>query len=105
MPEIGENGKSEYYLSSTERSLGNADSSDGTESSQVVEIQHSVSISTDLQLGCIFCKTGQEEAAARLLNTTARMHYAFIPKKVEHRSEKGIRTTTQKVLFPGYVFF
>lgn len=58
-----------------------------------------------LALGCVFCKTGQEEAAARLLNTTPLMRHAFVPKKVEHRSEKGVKSTTQKVLFPGYVFF
>lgn len=56
-------------------------------------------------LGCVFCKTGSEEAAARLLNTTPRMHWAFVPKKVEHRSEKGNKSTVEKVLFPGYVFF
>lgn len=105
MLESGVCGNPEDCVSSTEDSLDSAEYPDSTGSSQVVSNQHSVDISTDLQLGCIFCKTGQEEAAARLLNTTPRMHYAFVPKKVEHRSEKGIRTTTQKVLFPGYVFF
>lgn len=56
-------------------------------------------------VGCIFCKTGSEEAAVRLLNTTPRMVQAFVPKKVEHRSEKGVKSTVEKVLFPGYVFF
>lgn len=92
-------GNLEGCMSSVDNNRSNADCSDGIGSSQ------DVSFSTDLELGCVFCKTGQEEAAARLLNTTARMHHAFVPKKVEHRSEKGIRTTTQKVLFPGYVFF
>lgn len=58
-----------------------------------------------LPLGCIFCKTGSEEAAARLLETTPRLHRAFVPKKVEHRSKKGVKSTVKKVLFPGYVFF
>lgn len=58
-----------------------------------------------LPLGCIFCKTGSEEAAARLLETTPQLHRAFVPKKVEHRSEKGVKSTVKKVLFPGYVFF
>ena len=105
MPESRVCGNPEDCVNSTENSLDSAEYPDSTGSSQVVSNQHSVDISKDLQLGCIFCKTGQEEAVARLLNTTARMHYAFVPKKVEHRSEKGIRTTTQKVLFPGYVFF
>lgn len=56
-------------------------------------------------LGCIFCKTGSEESAVRLLNATPRMHFAFVPKKVEHHSEKGVKSTVKKVLFPGYVFF
>ncbi|MBQ9167305.1 MAG: KOW motif-containing protein [Oscillospiraceae bacterium] len=56
-------------------------------------------------LGCIFCKTGSEEAAARLLETTPRLKRAFVPKKVEHHSEKGVKSTVKKVLFPGYVFF
>ena len=105
MPEIGVCGNPEGCVSSTENGWSNAGCSGSTGSNQVTNNQNIVGISTDLQLGCVFCKTGQEEAAARLLNTTARMHHAFVPKKVEHRSEKGIRTTTQKVLFPGYVFF
>ena len=56
-------------------------------------------------LGCVFCKTGSEEAAARLLNSTPLMYHAFVPKKVEHRSENGIKSKVEKVLFPGYVFF
>lgn len=58
-----------------------------------------------LALGCIFCKTGSEEAAVRLLETTPRLQRAFVPKKVEHHSEKGVKSTVKKVLFPGYVFF
>lgn len=56
-------------------------------------------------MGCIFCKTGREESAVRLLNATPQMHRAFVPKKVEHHSEKGVKSTVKKVLFPGYVFF
>lgn len=56
-------------------------------------------------LGCIFCKTGSEEATARLLNSTPRMVHAFVTRKAEHRSEKGVKSTVEKVLFPGYVFF
>lgn len=56
-------------------------------------------------MGCVFCKAGQEEAAVRLLLTTPGMIHAFVPKKVEHRSEKGVKSTVKKVLFPGYVFF
>lgn len=59
----------------------------------------------DAPMGCIFCKSGQEEAAVRLLMTTPGMHHAFVPRKVEHRSEKGVKSTVKKVLFPGYVFF
>lgn len=59
----------------------------------------------DEPLGCIFCKSGQEEAAVRLLNSTPGMIRAFVPRKVEHRSEKGVKSTVRKVLFPGYVFF
>lgn len=60
---------------------------------------------TDWALGCIFCKTGSEESAARLLETTPYLYRAFVPKKVEHHSEKGVKSTVKKVLFPGYVFF
>ena len=56
-------------------------------------------------LGCVFCKTGSEEATARLLRTTPLLHRAFVPKKVEHHSENGIKSKVEKVLFPGYVFF
>lgn len=59
----------------------------------------------DCPMGCIFCKSGQEEAAVRLLNATPGMIRAFVPRKVEHRSEKGVKSTVKKVLFPGYVFF
>lgn len=59
----------------------------------------------DDPLGCIFCKSGQEEAAVRMLNSTPGMIRAFVPKKVEHHSEKGVKSTVKKVLFPGYVFF
>lgn len=62
-------------------------------------------VQSEYALGCIFCKTGSEEAAVRLLNATPRMHRAFVPKKVEHRSEKGVKSTVENVLFPGYVFF
>lgn len=62
-------------------------------------------IQAEYALGCIFCKTGSEESAVRLLNATPRMHRAFVPKKVEHRSEKGVKSAVEKVLFPGYVFF
>lgn len=63
------------------------------------------SVSKAGALGCIFCKTGSEEATARLLNSTPLMIRAFVPKKVEHRSENGVKSKVQKVLFPGYVFF
>ena len=56
-------------------------------------------------MGCVFCKSGQEEAAVRLLLSTPGMLHAFVPRKVEHRSEKGVKSTVKKVLFPGYVFF
>lgn len=56
-------------------------------------------------LGCVFCRTGSEEVTARMLNATPHMIRAFVPQKVEHRSEKGVKSTVQKVLFPGYVFF
>lgn len=56
-------------------------------------------------LGCIFCKTGSEEATVRLLNATPRMRHAFVPKKVEHHSEKGVKSKVERLLFPGYVFF
>lgn len=59
----------------------------------------------DYALGCIFCKTGSEEAAARLLRTTPCMCRAFVPRKVERHSEKGVKSRVEKVLFPGYVFF
>lgn len=62
-------------------------------------------IHADWALGCIFCKTGNEEAAVRLLETTSWLKRAFVPKKVEHRSEKGVKSTVERVLFPGYVFF
>ena len=104
MLKSGENGRAgdnNGYSSNAESCSGN------NEKIQIdsVDTQHNVDTPHQLELGCIFCKTGQEEAAARLLNTTPRMHHAFVPKKVEHRSQKGVRSTTQKVLFPGYVFF
>lgn len=67
--------------------------------------QRSGKILLDAPFGCVFCKSGQEEAAVRLLMTTPGMHHAFVPRKVEHRSEKGVKSTVKKVLFPGYVFF
>lgn len=105
MLKSGENGNLPCCSSSNLDCSSNAECYAGSAgSSQDVSIQHNVA-DQQLALGCVFCKTGQEEAAARLLNTTPRMHNAFVPKKVEHHSQKGIRTTTQKVLFPGYVFF
>lgn len=98
MPEIRMDGNARDnndYSSRDERCSGSS-----TES-----IKRDIVSIPPLALGCIFCKTGREEAAARLLNTTPLMRHAFVPKKVEHRSEKGIRSTAQKVLFPGYVFF
>ena len=58
-----------------------------------------------LPLGCVFCKTGFEESTARLLRATPLMHRVFVPRKVEHRSQNGVKSTVRKVLFPGYVFF
>lgn len=67
--------------------------------------QQNGEIRRDAPLGCVFCKSGQEEATVRLLNSTPGMLRAFVPRKVEHRSEKGVKSTVKKVLFPGYVFF
>lgn len=66
---------------------------------------YEVDVLPEYVMGCIFCKTGSEESAARLLNTTPRMQQAFVPKKVEHRSQNGVKSTVEKVIFPGYIFF
>lgn len=56
-------------------------------------------------LGCVFCKTGSEEATACMLNATPHMIRALVPKKLQHHSERGVKSIVKRVLFPGYVFF
>lgn len=55
--------------------------------------------------GCIFVVTGKEQAVADQLH---RMHSevrAVVARQEKHRSEHGVKSRVESVLFPGYVFF
>lgn len=55
--------------------------------------------------GCIFCLTGAEDAVAGQLRLLAEVSEAFVVKKVQHKSEDGVKSHTERVMLPGYVFF
>lgn len=59
----------------------------------------------DARYGCVFCRTGREKAVARALEQRYPGLEATALSQVKHRSEKGIKSTEEKILFPGYVFF
>lgn len=55
--------------------------------------------------GCIFVVTGKEQAVADQLH---RMHpevLAVVARQEKHRSDHGVKSRVESVLFPGYVFF
>jgi len=57
----------------------------------------------DIEYGCLFCRTGLEEnVILRLQDVGIR---AVGVKQIRHKSVKGVKSHTLKVLFPGYVFF
>jgi len=62
-------------------------------------------MSSELQYGCIFCRTGRESEVASFMEHEFSGIKAVVPKKIRYRRSHGIATEEEVILFPGYVFF
>lgn len=56
-------------------------------------------------LGCLFCKTGKEQAIVRQFEESFPSGRAIAPTKSRYRRAKGVVTEEREILLPGYVFF
>lgn len=57
------------------------------------------------QYGCVFCRTGQERFVAQALTAKYEGLETLVVTQVKHKSLKGIKSTEEHILLPGYVFF
>lgn len=62
-------------------------------------------INEGMEYGCLFCRTGSEDAIVRKLQQRYPDAEIFAPSKVRHRRQAGRLEDELVVLFPGYVFF
>lgn len=62
-------------------------------------------MSSNLQYGCVFCRTGQERQIASQMERQFPGLKAVVPSKVRYRRSHGMATEEIVILFPGYVFF
>ena len=58
-----------------------------------------------LRFGCIFCVTGREESVAISLEAQNSGLRASPVSQIQHKSVQGIKSTVQKIIMPGYVYF
>lgn len=55
--------------------------------------------------GCLFCHTGKEETVAKRLRGLPGVEEAFSARQTQHKSKAGVKSATEKIMLPGYVFF
>ena len=58
-----------------------------------------------IRYGCVFCRTGREEAVARSLEGQRQDLFATPVYQVKHKSVQGVKSTEVHILLPGYVYF
>jgi len=61
--------------------------------------------SPDYSYGCIFCITGHESRAMRMLQELAPQAEFMVPQKKRRRRIKGKMHEETEILFSGYIFF
>jgi transcription antitermination factor NusG len=64
-----------------------------------------LSDSSDLCFGCVFCRTKCEKFVAHTLEEQYPDLKATPLCRVTHRSERGRKYTEEQIILPGYVFF
>lgn len=62
-------------------------------------------MSSDLQYGCVFCRTGRENEVVSYMEHDFSGLKAVVPVKIRYRRSHGTATEEEVILFPGYVFF
>ena len=55
--------------------------------------------------GCLFCRTGKEEAVAKEVQAAHAQVRAVAASKEKHKTRHGEKTKIREVFLPGYVFF
>ena len=58
-----------------------------------------------VRYGCVFCVTGREESVAVSLEAQNHDLRASPVSQVKYKSFHGIKSTEQKIIMPGYVYF
>ncbi|MDO4547091.1 MAG: hypothetical protein Q4D04_03240 [Clostridia bacterium] len=59
----------------------------------------------DEGVGCIFCLTGREASVAEAVGRVCEGARGCVARRVRRKTERGVTTLIEDVLFPGYVFF
>ena len=58
-----------------------------------------------VRYGCVFCRSGSEEAVARYIGLLYSPIVAFNVYQEKHKSTNGKRSIIRERILPGYVFF
>ena len=57
------------------------------------------------EYGCLFCVTGREEMVAERIRLNCTGIHAVTMRKMKYRTSRGIKSSEESLLLPGYVFF
>ena len=58
-----------------------------------------------IRYGCVFCKTGREEAVVESLEAQNPGLSASYVSQIKRKTVQGITSTVQQITMPGYVYF
>lgn len=58
-----------------------------------------------VEYGCLFCLTGREETVAERIRVNCPGIHAVTMRKMKYRTSRGVKSSEESLLLPGYVFF
>ena len=56
------------------------------------------------EYGCLFCVTGREELVAERIRDNCPNVHAVTMRKMKYRTSRGVKSSEESLLLPGYVF-
>jgi len=72
---------------------------------RIMDNYNDCSTKNNLKYGCIFCKTGKENAVAEAIENIEGIVRARAVKQTQRFTRKGIVTLEDRIVIKGYVFF